>query len=68
MTLDIRLHCDLFLVLIADSVYNARARVLLETVAIYLGFGWLDVVKFEKTTGDGCPRERTLKYETAGHY
>jgi hypothetical protein len=50
VTLDIRwtVLCDLFLVLIADSVYDARSRVLLETVAIYLGFGWLDVVKFEQ--------------------
>ena len=50
VTLDIRwtVLCDLFLVLIADSVYDARSRVLLEMVAIYLGFGWLDVVKFEQ--------------------
>jgi len=50
VTLDIRwtVLCDLFLVLIADSVYDARSRVLLETVAIHLGFGWLDVVKFEQ--------------------
>jgi hypothetical protein len=50
VTLDIRwtVLCDLFLVLIADSVYDARSRVLLESVAIYLGFGWLDVVKFEQ--------------------
>jgi hypothetical protein len=50
VTLDIRwtVLCDLFLVLIADSVYDARSRVLLEMIAIYLGFGWLDVVKFEQ--------------------
>lgn len=50
VTLDIRwtVLCDLFLVLIADSAYDARSRVLLEAVAIYLGFGWLDVVKFEQ--------------------
>ncbi|KAH9953368.1 hypothetical protein BC827DRAFT_1262447 [Russula dissimulans] len=50
ITLDIRwtVLCDLFLVLIADSVYDARSRVLLETVAVHLGFGWLDVVKFEQ--------------------
>ncbi|KAG6901593.1 hypothetical protein C0995_010264 [Termitomyces sp. Mi166 len=49
VTLDIRwtVLCDLFLVLIADSVYDARSRVLLETVALKLGLGWLDVVKFE---------------------
>ena len=50
VTLDIRwtVLCDLFLVLIADSVYDARSRVLLETIAISLGFGWIDVVKFEQ--------------------
>jgi hypothetical protein len=49
VTLDIRwtVLCDLFLVLIADSVYDARSRVLLETVASKLGLGWIDVVKFE---------------------
>ena len=49
VTLDIRwtVLCDLFLVLIADSVYDARSRVLIERVASKLGLGWLDVVKFE---------------------
>lgn len=49
ITLDIRwtVLCDLFLILIADSVYDARSRVLLENVAWKLGLGWLDVVKFE---------------------
>ncbi len=49
VTLDIRwtILCDLFLILIADSVYDARSRVLLEQVACKLGLGWLDVVKFE---------------------
>ncbi|KEP53201.1 putative integral membrane protein [Rhizoctonia solani 123E] len=50
VTLDIRwtVLCDLFLILIADSVYDARSRVLLEVVATKLGLGWIDVVKFEK--------------------
>jgi hypothetical protein len=54
VTLDIRwtILCDLFLVLIADSVYDARSRVLLEMVAIYLGFGWLDLVKFEQRVSE----------------
>lgn len=49
VTLDIRwtVLCDLFLILIADSVYDARSRVLLEHVAQKLGLGWLDVVRFE---------------------
>lgn len=50
VTLDIRwtVLCDLFLILIADSVYDARSRVLLESVALKLGLGWVDVVKFER--------------------
>lgn len=50
VVLDIRwtVLCDLFLILIADSVYDARSRVLLEKVAHKLGLGWLDVVKFEQ--------------------
>jgi hypothetical protein len=50
VTLDIRwtVLCDLFLILIADSVYDARSRVLLENVALKLGLGWLDVVRFER--------------------
>lgn len=50
VTLDVRwtILCDLFLILIADSVYDARSRVLLEAVAYKLGLGWLDVVKFEE--------------------
>ncbi|KAJ7157310.1 hypothetical protein C8R46DRAFT_1114091 [Mycena filopes] len=49
VTLDIRwtVLCDLFLILIADSVYDARSRVLLEQAALKLGLGWLDVVRFE---------------------
>lgn len=49
LILDIRwtVLCDLFLILIADSVYDARSRVLLENVAQKLGLGWLDVVRFE---------------------
>jgi hypothetical protein len=50
VTLDIRwtVLCDLFLLLIADSVFDARSRVLLELVALKLGLGWVDVVKFEQ--------------------
>lgn len=39
--------CDLFLVLIADSVYDARSRTFLELVAKALGFEWTDIVRFE---------------------
>ncbi|GJJ13224.1 hypothetical protein Clacol_007475 [Clathrus columnatus] len=54
VTLDIRwtVLCDLFLLMIADSVYDSRSRVLLELVAFKMGLGWLDVVKFEKRVTD----------------
>ena len=54
VTLDIRwtILCDLFLILIADSVYDARSRTLLESVASSLGLGWVDVVRFEKRVTD----------------
>ena len=45
VTLDVR--WTVLCILIADSVYDARSRVLLEQVALKLGLGWLDVVKFE---------------------
>ncbi|PVF96051.1 DUF726-domain-containing protein [Serendipita vermifera] len=50
VTLDIRwtILCDLFLILIADSVYDARSRVMLENVASKLGLGWSEVIRFEK--------------------
>ena len=50
ITLDIRwtVLCDLFLSLIADSVYDARSRVLLGRIAEKLGLDWLDVVRFER--------------------
>jgi hypothetical protein len=59
VTLDIRwtVLCDLFLLLIADSVYDARSRVLLENVATKLGLGWLDVARFEKRVTDALEIE-----------
>jgi hypothetical protein len=49
--------CDLFLVLTADSVYDARSRVLLEEVAEQLGLSWMDVTKFEKRVTDALEIE-----------
>ena len=59
VTLDIRwtVLCDLFLILIADSVYDARSRVLLETVASKMGIGWSEVVRFEKRVTDALEIE-----------
>lgn len=63
ITLDIRwtVLCDLFLVLIADSVYDARSRVLLENVALKLGLGWLDVVKFERRVTEALEIEEGIE-------
>ncbi|KAL1651174.1 hypothetical protein SLS58_000512 [Diplodia intermedia] len=44
--------CDLFLVLIADSVYDARSRELLERVGKYLEVPDLDICRFEKRVTD----------------
>ena len=62
VTLDIRwtVLCDLFLILIADSVYDARSRVLLEAVAIKLGLGWLDVVKFEQRVTEALEIQESI--------
>jgi len=59
VTLDIRwtVLCDLFLILIADSVYDSRSRVLLETVATKLGLGWSEVIRFEKRVTDALEIE-----------
>lgn len=55
-TLDIDIRwtvlCDLFLVLIADSVYDARSRSMLEEVGLHLGIPWLDICRFEKRVTD----------------
>lgn len=70
ITLDLRwtILCDLFLVLTADSVYDARSRVLLEKVAEQLGLSWMDVTKFEKRVTDALEIEEgveKLKDKTA---
>ncbi|KAK0654420.1 putative membrane protein [Lasiodiplodia hormozganensis] len=44
--------CDLFLVLIADSVYDARSREVLEKVGKYLEVPDLDICRFEKRVTD----------------
>lgn len=63
VTLDIRwtVLCDLFLILIADSVYDARSRVLLENVAGKLGLGWLDMVKFESRVTEALEIQEGLE-------
>ncbi|KAI1316629.1 hypothetical protein EDD11_009664 [Mortierella claussenii] len=50
ITVDLRwtLIADLFLISISDSVYDARARVLLKAVGAHLGLDWNEIVLFEK--------------------
>ena len=50
LNLDLRwtVLCDLFLVLIADSVYDSRSRVLLERMGSHLNVEWLDITRFER--------------------
>lgn len=54
LDLDLRwtVLCDLFLLLIADSVYDARSRTLLEHVGNALSVDWQEVCRFEKRVTD----------------
>ncbi|WVQ78738.1 hypothetical protein IAT38_000825 [Cryptococcus sp. DSM 104549] len=63
VTLDIRwtVLCDLFLVLIADSVFDARSRAFLKHVAAALGFGWLDVVRFENRVTEALEIQESVE-------
>ncbi|KAK4550207.1 hypothetical protein LTR36_003174 [Oleoguttula mirabilis] len=44
--------CDLFLLLIADSTYDARSRTLLERVSSALSVDWQELCRFEKRVTD----------------
>lgn len=63
VTLDIRwtVLCDLFLALIADSVYDARSRVLLGRLAEKLGLEWMDVVRFERRLTEALEIQEAVK-------
>jgi len=63
VTLDIRwtILCDLFLALIADSVYDARSRVLLGRMAEKLGLEWNDVVRFERRLTEALEIQEAVK-------
>ncbi|GAA5858561.1 hypothetical protein JCM8547_007360 [Rhodosporidiobolus lusitaniae] len=68
VTLDIRwtILCDLFLSLIADSVYDARSRVLLGKMADKLGLEWLDVVRFERRLTEALEIQEAVKEKQHG--
>ncbi|KAG5977259.1 hypothetical protein E4U55_006941 [Claviceps digitariae] len=55
--------CDLFLILIADSVYDARSRVLLERVAQSLEISWIDICRFEKRVTDALEMQQAAEKE-----
>ena len=56
--------CDLFLILIADSIYDARSRSLLEKVASYLEVSWIDICRFEKRVTDSLEMQEAKEKET----
>ncbi|KAI9680032.1 MAG: hypothetical protein M1817_005048 [Caeruleum heppii] len=56
--------CDLFLVLIADSVYDARSRTLLERVGSFLDVPWLELCRFEKRVTDALEMQEAADKES----
>jgi hypothetical protein len=55
--------CDLFLVLIADGIYDSRSRVLLERVGKDLEVPWIDICKFEKRVTDALEMQQQAEQE-----
>jgi hypothetical protein len=55
--------CDLFLVLIADSVYDSRSRELFEQVGKYLSVDWLESCRFEKRVTDALEMQEQADKE-----
>lgn len=56
--------CDLFLVLIADSLYDSRSRLLLERVGASLKVSWLEICRFEKRVTDALEMQEAANKET----
>ncbi|EER43117.1 DUF726 domain-containing protein [Histoplasma capsulatum var. duboisii H88] len=56
--------CDLFLVLIADSTYDARSRQLLERVGESLNVSWSQICRFEKRVIDALEMQEEKSKET----
>ena len=55
--------CDLFLVLIADSIYDSRSRVLLERVGVSMEVSWLEICRFEKRVTDALEMQEAADKE-----
>lgn len=56
--------CDLFLVLVADSLYDARSRTLLERVGTSMEISWLEICRFEKRVTDSLEMQEAANKET----
>lgn len=56
--------CDLFLVLVADSIYDSRSRLLLERVGHTMGVSWLEICRFEKRVTDALEMQEAAIKET----
>jgi hypothetical protein len=65
LDIDIRwtVLCDLFLILIAGSVYDSRSRRLLERVGEHLEVSWLDICRFEKRVTDALEMQEAANKE-----
>ncbi|ROT39856.1 DUF726-domain-containing protein [Sodiomyces alkalinus F11] len=65
LEIDIRwtILCDLFLILISDSTYDARSRLLLERVGKRLEIDWLEIRKFEKRVTDALEMQQQAEKE-----
>lgn len=65
LDIDIRwtILCDLFLVLIADSIYDARSRVLFERVGKALEIDWTDICRFEKKVTEALEMQQRAERE-----
>ncbi|KAI9641110.1 hypothetical protein NHQ30_010540 [Ciborinia camelliae] len=55
--------CDLFLTLIADSVYDSRSRTLLEKVGDNMEVSWLEICRFEKRVTDALEMQQAAEKE-----
>lgn len=56
--------CDLLLVLIADTTYDARSRTLLERVGKAMEVSWLQISRFEKRVIDALEMQEAADKET----
>lgn len=63
--LDIRwtVLCDLFLLLISDSIYDSRSRYLLEQVAAGMDISWVQICRFEKRVLDALEMQEATSKE-----